>query len=183
MRTRIRKQEIELLRRVDIMEMRIRTMSEDDWAAVAEIYKEGIDTKIATFQSGIPTYEAWDQSHVKSCRLIAEADNKVIGWTTLSPISSRCVYAGVAEVSIYVKAQYRGKQIGEKLLKALIAESEKEGFWTLQSGIIEINKASIALHKKAGFRMVGYREKIAKDQNGVWQNTVLMERRSPIVGD
>jgi phosphinothricin acetyltransferase len=157
-------------------------MRPEDWEAVAVIYKEGIETKIATFQSTVPTYEEWDKSHIKSCRLVAEEEGKVVGWAALSAYSSRCVYSGVAEVSIYIKTDSRGKQIGEKLLLELIAQSEKEGIWTLQSGIIEINKASMALHKKAGFRMVGYRERIAKDHNGVWQNTVLMERRSVVIG-
>lgn len=160
----------------------IRNMLEQDWNEVAAIYQEGIDTKIATFQTSVPAYEDWDKSHLKTCRLVAEAEGRIVGWSALTAISSRCVYAGVAEVSIYVSTNYRGKGVGQKLLQALITESEKEGFWTLQSGILEINKASIALHTKAGFRMVGYREKIAKDQDGVWQNTVLMERRSDMVG-
>jgi L-amino acid N-acyltransferase YncA len=164
------------------MELIIRAMKMEDWEAVASIYKEGIDTKIATFQSEIPTYEAWDQSHIKTCRLVAQEKDTIIGWTALSPYSSRCVYAGVAEVSVYVKGDQRGKQVGEKLLQELIIEAEQEDIWTLQSGILEINSASIALHKKVGFRMVGYREKIAKDHNGVWQNTVLMERRSTVIG-
>jgi phosphinothricin acetyltransferase len=164
------------------MELIIRAMGLEDWEEVASIYKEGIETKIATFQQEIPTYEAWDESHIKSCRLVAQEDDTVIGWTALSPVSSRCVYSGVAEVSVYVKENQRGKQVGEKLMRELIIEAEEEGLWTLQSGILEINSASIALHKKVGFRMVGYRERIAKDQNGVWQNTVLMERRSSVVG-
>ncbi len=164
------------------MELIIRAMEKEDWEAVGSIYKEGIDTKIATFQLEIPTYEAWDQSHIESCRLVAQEDDNVIGWTALSAYSSRCVYSGVAEVSIYVKENSRGKQVGEKLLRELIMEAEQEGIWTLQSGILEINRASIALHKKVGFRMVGYRERIAKDHNGVWQNTVLMERRSTVIG-
>ncbi|MDF2941625.1 MAG: GCN5-related N-acetyltransferase [Herbinix sp.] len=164
------------------MELIIRAMGLEDWEEVASIYKEGIETKIATFQQEIPTYEAWDESHIKSCRLVAQEDDTVIGWTALSPVSSRCVYSGVAEVSVYVKENQRGKQVGEKLMRELIIEAEEEGLWTLQSGILEINSASIALHKKVGFRMVGYRERIAKDQNGVWQNTVLMERRSSLVG-
>ena len=164
------------------MELIIREMKKEDWEAVASIYKEGIDTKIATFQSEVPTYEAWDQSHIKACRLIAEVNGILVGWTALIPFSGRCVYSGVAEVSVYVKSDCRGKQLGENLLWEMITASEKEGIWTLQSGILEINKASIALHKKVGFRMVGYRERIAKDHNGVWQNTVLMERRSSIVG-
>lgn len=164
------------------MEMTIREMKEEDWEAVANIYLEGIDTKLATFQAEVPSYEAWDRSHVATCRLVAEYNGEVIGWTALSPYSSRCVYSGVAEVSVYIKASHRRKQVGEKLMQALITSAEKEGYWTLQSGIIEINSASIALHNKVGFRLVGYRERIAKDSNGVWQNTVLMERRSKLAG-
>lgn len=165
-----------------MMNITIRTMRNEDWETVASIYQEGIDTRIATFQTEVPSFEAWDRSHVPTCRLVAECEGEVIGWTALSPYSSRCVYAGVAEVSVYVKANHRRKQVGEKLLQALNVEAEKEGIWTLQSGIIEMNSASIALHKKAGYRMVGYRERIAKDMNGVWLNTVLMERRSQVVG-
>lgn len=153
-------------------------MQKDDWLAVASIYKDGIDAHIATFHNDIPTYEEWDESHIHKCRFVAVEDEMVVGWTALTPYNRRCAFSGVAEVSIYIKKEYRGKHIGEKLLQRTIEESEKAGFWTLQSSIIEINKASIALHTKAGFRMVGYREKIAKDYFGVWQNTVLMERRS-----
>ncbi len=162
------------------MELAIRGMKKEDWEAVAAIYKEGIDSGIATFQTEVPEYEEWDKSHIAACRLVAIENSSVVGWAALSKVSSRCVYSGVAEISIYIKENARGKGIGEKLLKELILESEKEGYWTLQSGIIEINYASIALHKKVGFRMVGYREKIAQDRNGVWQNTVLMERRSSV---
>ncbi len=162
------------------MDFKIRDMKNTDWEEVASIYLEGIKTGIATFQLEVPTFEAWDKSHIKVCRFVAEEDGQVVGWVALSAYSNRCVYAGVAEVSIYIKAESRGKGIGEKLLQKVITASEKEGFWTLQSGIIEINKASLALHKKAGFRLIGYRERIAKDHNGVWQNTVLMERRSPL---
>lgn len=164
------------------MELIIRAMLPEDWNEVSTIFQEGIDTKTSTFHREIPTYEAWDNSHIKSCRLVAVADGQVIGWAALSPFSSRYVYAGVAEVSIYIKGNYRGRKVGEKLLRELIEESEAEGIWTLQSGIFEINKASQALHKKLGFRLVGYRERIAQDYNGVWQNTILMERRSAIAG-
>lgn len=164
------------------MEITIREMKSSDWDAVAVIYQEGIDTGMATFQTEIPSYEAWNQSHIKTCRLVAVVDDQVIGWIALSPCSTRCVYAGVAEVSIYISAGYRGKQVGEMLMKAAIAESEKEGFWSLLSVIIETNQSSIALHSKTGFRVIGYREKIAKDVNGIWQNTVMLERRSRVVG-
>jgi phosphinothricin acetyltransferase len=164
------------------MELMIRAMKPEDWKAVEVIYLEGINTKIATFQKEAPTYEDWDKSHVKNCRFVAERNGIVVGWAALSPYSSRCVYSGVAEVSVYVKADYRGQKLGEMLMRELIEASEAEGIWTLQSGIFEINKASQALHKKMGFRMVGYRERIAQDHDGVWQNTVLMERRSTTIG-
>jgi phosphinothricin acetyltransferase len=157
-------------------------MKPEDWNAVEAIYLEGINTKNATFQKEAPTYEEWDKSHVKNCRLVAEWNGIVVGWAALSPYSSRCVYSGVAEVSVYVKADCRGQKVGEMLMRDLIEESEEEGIWTLQSGIFEINKASQALHKKMGFRMVGYRERIAQDHDGEWQNTVLMERRSTTIG-
>lgn len=164
------------------MEITIRAMERKDWDYVADIFQEGIDLKTSTFHNEVPAYEAWDAAHRPDCRLIAEAEGKVIGWTALMPYSSRRVYAGVAEVSIYIKAEYRGMKVGERLLLTLVEESEKQGYWTLQSGIFEINRASIALHEKAGFRMVGYRERIGKDSNGNWQNTVLMERRSSKTG-
>jgi phosphinothricin acetyltransferase len=164
------------------MEITIREMERKDWDAVAAIFREGIDLKTSTFHTEIPAYEVWDATHRPDCRLVAEAEGKVIGWTALMPYSSRLVYAGVAEVSIYIKAEYRGKKVGGRLLQALVEESERHGYWTLQSGIFEINRASIALHEKAGFRMVGFRERIGKDSNGNWQNTVLMERRSKKTG-
>ncbi|MBH1940089.1 N-acetyltransferase [Mobilitalea sibirica] len=164
------------------MDIILRDMKREDWEAVASIYQEGMDTKRATFQTKAPSYEEWDRAHLSYCRFVAEFEGEVVGWTGISPYSSRPVYSGVAEESIYIKTGYRGKHIGEKLLSKLIEESEKQGIWTLQAGIMEINEASIALHKKMGFRIVGHRERIGKDSNGVWQNTVLMERRSKTVG-
>lgn len=157
--------------------MKIRAMTQQDWQQVAQIYEEGISTGIATFQSDIPTYSAWNNSHIESCRLVAEENGKILGWTSLSPVSSRCVYAGVCEVSVYVDDCAKRKGIGSKLLNALIAESEKQGIWMLQSGIMQNNVASIRVHEKCGFRMAGYRERIGKDINGKWCNTVLMEHR------
>lgn len=164
------------------MELLIREMKPEDYNAVAAIYHEGINTKIATFEKCAPAYEVWDESHMKSCRLVAEMSGTIVGWAALTPYSSRCVYTGVADVSVYVRADNRGQKVGERLLRELIKQADDEGIWTLQSGIFEINKASQALHKKMGFRMVGYRERIAQDHDGVWQNTVLMERRSENVG-
>ena len=163
------------------MSLVIRDMQPTDWPQVAEIYKQGIETGNATFQQTIPSWEEWNMSHAASCRIVAEVDYEITGWAALSDVSSRAVYAGVAEVSVYVKSNHRGLQIGTKLLQAIISESESIGFWTLQSGILIENSASIALHKKSGFREIGYREKVAK-MNNVWRDTVLLERRSNIVG-
>ncbi len=160
------------------MRLSIRGMTTEDWPVVARIYQEGMDTNLATFQTECPSWEEWNAAHLTKCRLVAVADSEVVGWVALSTVSSRCVYAGVAEVSIYIGAEARGAGVGKALLTALIAASEEAGFWTLQSGIMENNAASIALHTSCGFRKVGYREKIGQDRNGVWRNTLLMERRS-----
>lgn len=157
--------------------MNIREMTARDWNAVAQIYKDGIDTGLATFQSEIPAYLDWDSSHLKGGRLVAVENDTICGWVALSLVSSRCVYAGVCEVSVYVAAQCHQKGVGTLLLKAALAESKAVGIWTLQSGIMENNLASIRLHEKCGFRMVGYRERIGKDRTGTWRNTVLMEHR------
>lgn len=164
------------------MDYKIEDMARKDWDGVAKIYLEGINTGRATFQTETPSWDDWDNGHIKTCRLVARLGNKVLGWCALSPTSSRCVYAGVAEVSIYIGEEYRGKGIGKALLTNLVNLSEKNGFWTLQSGIIEENLASIAVHKSCGFRKVGVREKISKTSNGVWHDVVLMERRIKVVG-
>ncbi|GKX66233.1 GNAT family N-acetyltransferase [Inconstantimicrobium mannanitabidum] len=163
------------------MNYTIEEMKYSDWNEVSKIYLEGINTGIATFQNSIPTFEEWDNGHVKTCRLVAKSNDKVLGFAVLSPTSSRCVYRGVAEVSIYIGENYRGLGIGKALMANLIKLSEENNFWTLQSGIIRENTASIELHKKCGFREIGVREKVAKMDNGVWHDTVLMERRSKIV--
>lgn len=164
------------------MDILIRSMNENDWSSVSEIYRQGIETGKATFQSDIPAYIEWDASHIQKCRFVAVYDGKVVGWTALSKVSSRCVYGGVAEVSIYIAEDARGKGIGKQLLNQMILESEKAGFWLLQSGIMEDNEPSIQLHGKCGFRKVGYRERIGRDVNGKWRSTVLMERRSFVTG-
>jgi len=163
------------------MSIQCRKMTASDWMSVAEIYKQGIDTGNATFQQTVPTREEWDHNHAACCRIVAEVDNVIAGWAALSPVSGRAVYSGVAEVSVYVGNEYRGQQIGKKLLESIIHESECNGYWTLQSGILTENSASIALHKKSGFREIGYREKVAK-MNNVWRNTILFERRSIVTG-
>lgn len=159
-----------------------RTMTPDDYPAVAKIYAEGIQTGNATFQSDVPSWGAWDAAHVKSCRLVALVDDHVAGWAALTPVSERCVYGGVAEVSVYIDEAYRGRGIGLQLLQELVHESEANQFWTLQAGIFPENEGSVRIHEKAGFRIVGRREKIGK-MNDVWRDTLLLERRSALVGN
>ncbi len=162
----------------DMNNNKIREMKKEDWDIVSDIYLQGIRSKKSTFQTEAPSYEEWDKGHIKECRLVVvDRADTVLGWAAISSISSRYVYRGVAEVSIYIAESSRGKHIGYVLLDDLILKSEEIGIWTLQSGIFEINTASIALHKKCGFRVVGVREKIGCDLDGVWQNTILMERR------
>jgi L-amino acid N-acyltransferase YncA len=163
------------------MSLTIQPMRPEDWSAVRTIYLEGIATGNATFETSAPEWGEWDTKHRPDCRLVAWADNQIIGWTALSPVSSRCVYAGVAEESVYIAAQAQGQGVGKALLQAVIAESEKAGIWTIQTGIFPENAASLALHKSCGFREVGYREKIGQ-MNGVWRDTVFLERRSNVVG-
>ncbi|MBC2838525.1 GNAT family N-acetyltransferase [Robiginitalea sp. SC105] len=162
--------------------MQIRPMTPEDWHEVARIYAEGIGTGVATFETRVPTYEAWDSAHLPECRLVAQAkDGQLAGWAALSPVSGRCVYGGVAELSVYVSSRHRGSGTGKALLAALIPESEARGIWTLQSGVFPENSASIRLHESCGFRRLGYREKIAR-RNGVWKDNILFERRSRTVG-
>jgi L-amino acid N-acyltransferase YncA len=149
----------------------------DDWPAVREIYQDGIDTGDATFETAAPDWEAWDAKHLASCRLVVREGSQVLGWAALSPVSARPVYRGVAEVSVYVSGRARGRGIGSMLLNQLVAASEEHGIWTLQASIFPENRASIALHQRAGFRIVGTRERIAC-REGRWRDTVLMERRS-----
>jgi phosphinothricin acetyltransferase len=159
------------------MEKQIREMCPSDWPEVSEIYLAGIKTGQATFQDACPSYEEWDSSHLSCCRLVLLADEKIAGWAALTPVSSRCFFNGVAELSIYIRTDYQRMGLGEALLNSLASASELAGFWTLQSGIMQDNEPSIKLHEKCGFRMVGYRERIARDPFGVWRNIVLMERR------
>jgi L-amino acid N-acyltransferase YncA len=155
-------------------------MLPEHWPKVSKIYKEGILTGMATFEKEIPSWEDWDSNHLKVCRIIASVNGDIVGWAALSPVSSRCVYGGVGEVSVYVGQEFRGNRIGEKLLIKLISESEKNGLWTIQSGIFPENITSIKLHEKVGFRRIGYREKIG-ELNGIWKDNILLERRSKLV--
>lgn len=156
-------------------------MAAADWEMVRAIYEEGIATGNATFEISAPEWEKWDGAHLGHCRLVARADGEVLAWATLSPVSSRCVYAGVAEVSIYVAARARGQGIGFALLTALVKASEHANIWTLQAGIFPENTASIELFRKAGFRVLGRRERLGQ-MNGRWRDVTLMERRSAVVG-
>jgi L-amino acid N-acyltransferase YncA len=161
--------------------VKIRPLLPQDWPSVKAIYLEGIATGNATFETDVPEWKDWDSRHLQAARLAAEADGKVVGWAALTPVSSRCVYSGVAELSIYVAASMRGKGVGKALLGELIRESEARGFWTLQTGIFPENKASLALHEKSGFRIVGRRERIGK-MNDRWRDVLFLERRSKTVG-
>lgn len=162
--------------------MQIIPMSADHWPQVKAIYESGIATGNATFQTAAPEWEEWDKTHVKTCRLVAIENNQVIGWAALTAVSGRCVYAGVGEVSVYIHPDARGKSAGTQLLQALITASEANGFWTLQAGIFPENIASIKVHEKCGFRLVGRREKIGQ-MNGIWRDTLLLERRSLTTGN
>lgn len=164
------------------MDISFRPMADSDWKSVAEIYRQGIDTGNATFQKDVPEWEDWDRGHLKSCRIVAEVRGKVVGWAALSAVSGRSVYAGVAEVSVYVMISLSGMKIGSQLLKRLIEESEQEDFWTLQASIFPENAASLKIHKNLGFREVGYREKIARMSDN-WRDTILLERRSKVTGN
>lgn len=163
------------------MDIRLRTMTKNDWPSVAEIYRQGIETGNATFETEIPAWEKWNAGHLPGCRIVATIDDSVIAWAALSPVSGRCVYAGVAEVSVYVADKFQGLKIGTKLLERIISESERGGIWTLQAGIFPENKASIKMHENLGFRTVGFRELIGK-MEGIWRDTLLLERRSKVVG-
>lgn len=158
----------------------IRDMEPDDWPAVADIYWDGMRDGLATFQTEVPTWEAWDATHHRHHRLVAEMLGEVVGWAALSPVSKRRCYLGVAENTIYVAPHARGHGIGHQLLDALITKAEASGVWTIQTSIFPENRASLALHESCGFRVVGVRERIGR-RDGIWRDTVLLERRSAVV--
>ena len=156
----------------------VRAMEPADWPAVRTIYEAGIASGNATFETTTPTWDDWDRSHLADHRLVAtDADGQVVGWAALSPVSDRCAYAGVAEDSVYVDPEHQRRGIGSILLHALIAQAEDAGFWTIQTGIFPENAASLTVHERAGFRVVGRRERIGQ-LAGVWRDTILLERRS-----
>jgi L-amino acid N-acyltransferase YncA len=163
------------------MDFVIDSLLTQDWEFVRAIYLEGIATGQATFESEAPDWERWDAGHLPQCRLVARSGDGILGWAALSPVSRREVYAGVAEVSVYVAVSARGFGVGGALMRALIEASERQGVWTLQSSIFPENHASVALHLKHGFREVGRRERIAR-HHGVWRDTVVLERRSRVAG-
>lgn len=165
-------------------EIQIGPLEASHWEGVRAIYLDGIATGQATFETAAPSWDEWDLNHLPFARVVAISQTdapKIVGWAALNRVSSRPVYRGVAEVSVYVASCARGQGVGKMLLETLIAESEVNGCWTLQASVFPENTASLALHKGCGFRIVGVRERIAQ-RNGVWRNTVLLERRSSQTG-
>jgi phosphinothricin acetyltransferase len=160
----------------------IEPMRPRDWDAVRSIFEEGIATGQATFETRAPAWEDWDRDHLRAPRLVARDGGAVVGWAALTPVSGRCVYAGVAEVSLYVAARARGRGIGRLLLEGLVEASEEAGYWTLQAGIFPDNAASLVVHRRCGFREVGRRERLGRMARGQWRDVVLLERRSRRVG-
>ena len=162
------------------MGIEIRELTAADWPAVRAVYAEGIATGDATFETEPPSWEAWDAGHTAAHRFVAVEDGTVVGWVACSPVSDRCVYAGVLELSVYVAGAARGRGVGSALLTALIASTEAAGVWTLQTGIFPENTASLALHTRHGFRVVGRRERLGR-MGDTWRDVLLLERRSPVL--
>jgi L-amino acid N-acyltransferase YncA len=163
------------------MDAEITPMTVADWDAVAAIYRRGLDTGHASFETSVPAYEEWDAAHLADPRLVARLDVAVVRWAALSPVSERCVYGGVAEDSVYVAPELGGRGIGRQLLAELVRLAEGAGIWTVQAGIFPENTASLALHERCGFRVVGRRERLGRHR-GVWRDVVLVERRSGVIG-
>ncbi|MDE2874375.1 MAG: GNAT family N-acetyltransferase [Gemmatimonadota bacterium] len=157
-------------------------MTPRDWPAMAEIYRQGIESGDATFETEVPDWDSWDAARSPECRIVAEVDGKVAGYAGLSPVSKRPVYAGVREVMIYMGEFARGKGVGGRLLRRLVEETEKKGIWTLQAGIFPENGASIRIFEQCGFRVLGTHERLGRFHDGRWRDVVLMERRSGVAG-
>jgi len=168
------------------MKYQIDKMTAEDWPQVCSIYLEGIAGGHSTFEASAPDWRQWDAAHMSAGRLVARTDSAILGWAALRPVSSRHVYAGVAEISLYVGTPYQHQGVGSALLCALVDASEKAGIWTVQGGIFPENTASLGLVKKYGFREVGRREKLGKmtygGLAGTWRDVILVERRSKLVG-
>ncbi len=160
--------------------MQIEPLRSEHWPDVARIYAEGIATRNATFETEVPSWEAWDRAHLDEHRLVAIEQAAVLGWAALVPVSDRCVYGGVVENSVYVAASAHGRGVGRALLAALVASTEGAGIWTIQTGIFPENEVSIRLHERAGFRVVGRRERLGK-LDGAWRDVLFLERRSKVV--
>jgi L-amino acid N-acyltransferase YncA len=158
----------------------LRPLEPEDWRVVADIYWDGIRDGLATFETEVPAWEEWDGVHLHHHRLVAEIRGEVVAFAALAPVSSRRCYVGVAENSVYVARDARGLGIGRALLEALIEGAEEAGIWTIQTSIFPENRASLALHERCGFRVVGRRERIAK-RDGVWRDTVFLERRGEVI--
>jgi L-amino acid N-acyltransferase YncA len=163
------------------IERGVRALRAEDWPAVAAIYAEGIATGNATFETEVPTWAHWTAAHLAEHRLVAELDGRVVGWTAVSPVSTRRVYAGVVEHSVYVAGSARGRGVGRRLLAALIESTERGGIWTIQTGIFPENEPSLALHRSAGFRTLGVRDRPGQ-LGGRWRDVVVLERRSALTG-
>lgn len=160
----------------------IKSLEPNHWPEVKVIFEQGLATGVATFETESPSWKEWDSSHLQICRLVAIINDHVAGWIALSPVSNRCVYGGVGEISVYIHKDYRGKGIGKVLLAEVIKVSEENGYWTLEAGVMPENVGSVKLHESLGFRVVGYREKISKI-NGIWRDNLILERRSKIAGN
>ena len=165
---------------VDSSVITIEALLPEHWTGVARVYEEGIATRNATFETEVPTWEAWDSSHLPGHRFVAVREGEVVGWVAVGPVSGRCVYAGVVENSVYVAESVRGQGVGRSLLEALIASTEAAGIWTIQAGMFPENEGSIRLHRSVGFTTVGTYERLGK-LDGVWRDVLMLERRSPNV--
>jgi L-amino acid N-acyltransferase YncA len=154
----------------------LRRLTKDDWSAVADIYWEGMRDGLATFETELPSWDEWDAAHLQDHRLVAESLGQIVGWAALSPVSKRRCYSGVAGNTVYVAREARGRGVGRALLDELIRGARREGIWTIQTSVFPENRASLALHERCGFRVIGTRERIAK-RDGIWRDTVFMERR------
>jgi phosphinothricin acetyltransferase len=165
---------------IDAPAVTFEDLRSEHWPEVARIYAGGIATGNATFETEVPTWESWDSSHLDEHRFVALLDGEVVGWVAVTPVSDRCVYGGVVENSVYVASSVRGRGVGRLLLERLIASTEAAGIWTIQTGIFPENEASLRVHERVGFEVVGRRKRLGK-LNGVWRDVLLLERRSEIV--